>query len=102
MPISRFMEQPGHDFDLPMADQIRERTALELFPFRELAPDEWAARHAHETRWFNFHQFHYRDPGLDQWLQALGRLLVSPTELEAARRRHLSHPERFRIAAAKA
>lgn len=92
----------AHDNDLPMADQIREQTALELFPFRDLSPDVWAARHAHEVRWFNFHQFRYRDRLLDAWLCSLGRLLTSPTELEAARRRHLSHPERFKIAATRA
>lgn len=101
MPIPPVMDLRGRDDDLPMADQIRERTALELFPYRELAPDAWAAKHAHEMRWFNFHQFRYRDVGLDQWLQALGQLLVNPTELEAARRRHLTHPERFRIAASQ-
>lgn len=95
------MGQLGHDRDLPMADRVREQTALELFPFRELAADAWAARHAHEMRWFNFHQFRYRDHELDSWLRSLGRLLMSPSDLEAARRRHLSHPERFRIAAAK-
>ena len=96
------MGQFGHHDDLPFADQVREQTARALFPFRELPADAWAARHAHEMRWFNFHRFRYRDGGLDAWLQDLGQLLGSPSDLEAARRRHLSHPERCRIAAVRA
>ena len=36
--------------DSPLADDVRERTALEVFPFREIEAEVWAASHAHELR----------------------------------------------------
>ncbi len=88
------------DAELPPADRVREQTALHLFPIHDQSAQEWGARNAHELRWFNFHRFRYQDPVLDRWLGDLGAVLSSPAELEAARRRHLTHPERYRIALA--
>lgn len=81
----------------PLADTVRERTALEVFPYRNEDARVWAARHAHELRWFNFHRFRYREPALEAWLVQVGGVLTSPSELEAARRRHQSQSQRLAI-----
>ena len=90
------------DDELPVADPVREQTALRLFPIHAMSAAEWAARHGFELRWFNYHRFRYRDPALDRWLQDLGAVLAAPSALEAARRRHLTHRDRCRLARLRA
>jgi hypothetical protein len=76
----------------PMADIVRERTALAVFPYLEVDVEVWVAEHAHELVWFNFHRFRYRDPALEAWLGQVGAFLTSRPAIDVERHRYFSHP----------
>ena len=71
--------------------------AAETFPFRELSPEEYAARNAHLWSAFSFDDFRYEDPELDAWIARLGDILFqrkgAPT-LRELRERFLTPEER--------
>lgn len=45
------------------------------FPFREMAPSDYAARHGADMSGFTYDEYAYSDPELDAWLVELGKLL---------------------------
>ncbi|MDQ2934873.1 MAG: hypothetical protein M3R49_07800 [Chloroflexota bacterium] len=49
--------------------------ARTLFPFREVAPADYAARYGTAMSGFTYDDYAYEDPELDAWLVELGRLL---------------------------
>lgn len=59
----------------PPADSERERRASTLFPFRELAPADYAERYGAAMIGFTYDSYAYADPDLDAWLGELGRVL---------------------------
>jgi hypothetical protein len=59
----------------PPADAEREEQARTLFPFRELAPADYADRYGAAMAGFTYDEYSYRDAELDAWLRELGRLL---------------------------
>src|SRR5256885_12460891 len=82
--------------DLPIADPGREADARNLFPF-EMAPEEYAARHAHEWYCFSFDDYRYADPAVDRWIQRLGDILFrreGAPPMAELRARHLTYAER--------
>jgi hypothetical protein len=58
-----------------------------------MAPEEYAARHAHEWGCFYYHLYRYADPALGVWVRRLGEILFNDDELERCRRRHLTAEE---------
>ncbi len=77
----------------PLADPARVEQARRLFPYRELSPEQYAARYAHAIGCSSFDDYRYPDPALGAWLDELHRLLRSSSELERCRRAHLSPAE---------
>jgi hypothetical protein len=59
----------------PPADAEREERARTLFPFREMAPADYADRYGAAMTGFTYDEYSYQDPELDAWLGELGRLL---------------------------
>jgi hypothetical protein len=82
----------------PLAEPWRVEQARRMFPFRELSPEQYAARYAHKILCSSFDQYRYPDPVLETWIDELHRLLLSSTELERCRRLHLSPAEYADIA----
>ena len=85
--------------DLPIADPGREADARNLFPF-EVAPEEYAARHAHEWYCFSFDDYRYADPAVDRWIQRLGDILFrreGAPSLDELRATYLTADERRAI-----
>ena len=58
----------------PPADAERELRAAH-FPFREIAPADYAAAYGAEMIGFTYDDYSYADPELDGWLVELGRVL---------------------------
>jgi hypothetical protein len=63
------------DEDRPRADQRREAQAAGAFPYRDVAPAAYVAEHGSAMAGFTYDEERYRDPELDAWLLAVGRLL---------------------------
>jgi hypothetical protein len=59
----------------PPADAEREERARTLFPFREMAPADYADRYGAAMTGFTYDEYGYTDPELDAWLVELGRFL---------------------------
>src|SRR5437867_335663 len=59
----------------------------------EMAPEEYAARHAHLWGCFSLHLHQYRDPDLAIWVRRLAEIFSSEAEMERCRRRFLSSAE---------
>jgi hypothetical protein len=81
----------------PLADASREVDATSLFPFREMSPEEYAARHGADWACFSFHEFQYRNAELDVWIQKLGRIFLTPGRLQQCREEFLSPEELKRV-----
>jgi hypothetical protein len=65
-----------------------------LFPWREMTPEEYAARHSHCIGCYSFHRMRYRNPEIGRWAVRLGELLTSTEEMERVRRELLT-PEEY-------
>ncbi len=93
-------ENPMSFDHLPLADEGREKRALELFRL-EMLPGEFAARFGHQFAPFAFDYYRYSHPGLTEWVQRLGDIFFgrndAPT-LRQVRERYLTPDE---IAAAE-
>jgi hypothetical protein len=59
----------------PLADPVREALAARAFPYREVTPAEYVARHGSDMIGFTYDEARYADPDLDAWLAEVGRLL---------------------------
>ena len=79
--------------DRPLADPGRENSALQLFPFREMTAEQYAAWYAHTCACSSFDQYRYSDSALGAWIDELHRIMRSAEELERCRRTHLSGEE---------
>jgi hypothetical protein len=63
------------------------------FPWGEMTPEEYAARHAHQIGCYSLDRMRYRDPAIGCWAVRLGEVLARPAELERARREWLTPAE---------
>ncbi len=59
----------------PRADPEREAQATTSFPYRDVAPAEYVARHGADMVGFTYDDVAYADPELDAWVVEVGRLL---------------------------
>ena len=67
------------------------------FPWREMSPEEYAARHAHCIGYYSYHQVRYRDPDIGRWAVRLGEILTNLEEMERVRREYLTPEEYARV-----
>lgn len=78
---------------LPLAPDSMETHVREVFP-TGIAPEQFAAKDG--TGWmdFTFHEYRFKDPELDSWIHAVGKIITDPLRLEEVQREHLT-PEEF-------
>ncbi len=57
------------------ADPDRTQRAQRAFPFREVTPSEYVARHANAMTGYTYDDYTYPDADLQAWLDEVGRLL---------------------------
>ena len=78
---------------LPMAHPDYEKWTEELFPDREMSPEEYAARHGHEHYLFSFHNYQYENAILNEWIQQLAAIFFTPGALDRCREQFLTPEE---------
>ena len=84
--------------DLPIADDLREAAAKQIFRDHvTMHPAEWAARFAHTVGMSSFAEYRYRDLVLHTWIHELHHILRSSAAVEHARQRYLTPHEYARI-----
>ena len=68
--------------DLPLADPQREKGAKELFPYKQMTAEEYAAREGHGWVCFSFGEYRYEDAELNEWIHTLDDIFFTPGELQ--------------------
>jgi hypothetical protein len=86
-----------------LASAFDEQMVRKLHPYREMTPEEFAARFSQEIACFSWHTYRFSDPELDAWITRLSQILfqepgapsieslreqfLTPQEIEAVRAR---------------
>jgi len=76
-----------------MYDREADHDIEVLFPWREMTPDEYAARYGHNVWCYSFHRMRFRNPEIGRWAVRLGELLTDSDKMERVRREILSPAE---------
>jgi hypothetical protein len=76
-----------------LADDVYERHAKELFPYRDMSPERYAARCGLGWKIFSFGSYRYKDIDLDKWLQRLAQILASTELIEQYQQEYLTDEE---------
>lgn len=84
----------------PLISEEREQRLRDVFPL-EMSPEEYAGRHGATILVFSMHQYRYRDPVLQTWLQRLGEILVTHGQLAHFQEQYLTAEELADIRAAE-
>ena len=79
------------EYDSAPPDRVAE--AMELFPYKEMSAEEYAARESHNWICFGFDNFIYEDSELNEWIHTLGDIFFTPGAIKDAREKHLSTDE---------
>jgi len=79
--------------EYPPAPQSRISDAEQLFPYRSMSAEEYAARYGRNWFCFSFGEYVYPDPVLNEWVHALDDILFEPGRLERVERRYLTEDE---------
>ena len=75
-----------------LATEETEGRVKETFPI-DMAPEEFAARDGYGWLDFPFARYRYRDPNLDEWIQAVNKILQSPAKLRECQAKYLTPAE---------
>ena len=71
------------------------------FPWKQMSPEEWVARHGHRVGCFSLHRCRYRNSELGKWMRRLAELLSLESRgrgaLDVYRKQHLSPAEYDRV-----
>ena len=78
--------------DRPLASEETENRVKETFPV-DMHPEEFAARDGYGWLDFPFARYRFRDPALDQWIQAVKEILQVPERLRECQAKYLSEAE---------
>jgi hypothetical protein len=80
---------------LPLADPQREEMAEQLFPeYKEMSPEEWAARFGHTVGCSSFDDYSYRNPELHDWVHKLHHIFrYNHGQIEDFKLKYLSAEE---------
>ncbi len=85
------MNQEHHS--LPRAPEEMEAHVKEVFPI-DVEPEVFAAKDGAGWLDFTFNDFRFKDPELDSWIHAVGKIVRDPELLKEAQNKHLSESER--------
>ncbi len=75
-----------------LASEETEGRVKETFPI-DMAPEEFAARDGYGWLDFPFARYRYRDANLDEWIQAVNKILQSPAKLRECQAKYLTPAE---------
>jgi hypothetical protein len=75
------------------APEWRESDALDIFPFKEMGAEEYAAREAHNWASFSYDNYIYKNKELNEWLHTLGDIFYGKNKVNEARKKHLTEEE---------
>ena len=75
-----------------LATEETEGRVKETFPI-DMAPEEFAARDGYGWLDFPFARYRYRDANLDEWIQAVNKILQSPAKLRECQAKYLTPTE---------
>jgi hypothetical protein len=81
-----------------LIDEAEEQRLSQYFPVYML-PEEYAARRGAFILMFSLHQYRYRDPHLQAWLQRLGEILCTPGLVAQYQEQYLTPEELVEIRA---
>lgn len=76
----------------PLASEDTEDRVKETFPI-DVPPEEFAARDGYGWLDFPFGRYRYRDPELDEWIQAVKEILQTPERLRECQAKYLTPAE---------
>lgn len=77
---------------LPAASDDMENHVREIFPTHTI-PEEFAAKDGAGWMEFTFHEYRFKDPELDSWIHAVGKIITDPQALQEVQRKYLSDIE---------
>jgi hypothetical protein len=66
----------------PPAPPSRVAFALSVLPYRQMSPEEYAAREGRNWLCFSFGDYVYNDAVLNEWIHTLDDILFTPGRLE--------------------
>ena len=84
---------PKYLHELPLAHSRREEDAKELFPYKQMSAEEYAAREGHRWACFSFGEYRYSDTALNEWIHNLDDIFFTPGELQRIQERLLNTQE---------
>jgi len=87
---------PNETSHLPVASDEMESHVREVFPLDTL-PEEFAAKDGAGWMEFTFHEYRFKDPELDSWIHAVGKIITNPQLLEETQRKYLTETEFFEV-----
>jgi hypothetical protein len=64
-----------------------------MFPFRQMSPEEFAARNAADIACFSLDDYRYQDTALDAWIMRLGEILADWKWVNECRKKYLTDEE---------
>lgn len=82
-------------------DRENDEEADSQFPWKQMTPEEWVARHGHTVGCFSLHQYRYKNVELGQWIRRVHELLSFESRgrgaLDVYRKQYLSPAEYDRV-----
>ena len=81
---------------LPQASAEMEAHVKEVFPIN-IPPEEFAAKDGAGWMDFTFNDFRFKDPELDSWIHAVGKIIRDPVLLEEVQQKYLNNFERSEV-----
>ena len=79
--------------EYPPALPTREQEAKELFPYKEMPPEAYAAKYAHKWGCFSFGEHIYIDDELNKWIHTLDDIFFTPGRITEIREKYLTKEE---------
>ncbi len=83
---------PNSRSRLPAASNEMESHVRDVFPIA-IHPEEFAAKDGAGWMEFTFHEYRFKDPELDSWIHAVGKIITDPQTLEEMQRKYLNEIE---------
>lgn len=82
-------------------DREHDAEADSQFPWKQMTPEEWVARHGHRVGCFSLHQYRYKNADLGQWVKRVYDLLSLESRgrgaLDVYRKQYLSAAQYDRV-----
>lgn len=70
-----------------------EKDAMNLFPYKSMTPEEYAAREGHNWGCFSFGSYIYENSEFNEWIHTLDDIFFSKNGIKHAREKYLTKEE---------